>query len=267
VAGNPLAVTFVSFTTALAPGTVNLPTAATVSANPPTLFANGLTTSQVTISNITRNGTPVPNGTVIAVTASPAFSASLGGTISGASVGTSVDGRFLLFSTFGAQVVVTYTSPNLGLVDSGAGGQASVQVASVDLDTRPVGLIGSGSVTLLGASSALGSANPTTLPANGTATSALTITVRDSASNLVPDGTRIGVTAASVFTTSAGGTILGGTTSSVDPRIQVFTTSGGQIVATYRAGTSPGSAVIQNAAVDGNGLALRNLGQINISLQ
>ncbi len=267
VAGNPLAVTFVSFTTALAPGTVNLPTAATVSANPPTLFANGLTTSQVTISNITRNGTPVPNGTVIAVTASPAFSASLGGTISGASVGTSVDGRFLLFSTFGAQVVVTYTSPNLGLIDSGAGGQASVQIASIDLDTRPVGLIGSGNVSLLGANSALGSASPTTLPANGTATSALTITVRDSTNNLVPDGTRIGVTAASVFTTSAGGTILGGTTSSVDPRIQVFTTVGGQITTTYRTGTSPGSAVIQNAAVDGNGLALRNLGQINISLQ
>jgi YD repeat-containing protein len=267
VAGNPLVSASFSFTTELAPGTINLPTGATVSANPPQLFANGLTTSQVTISNITRNGVLVPNGTLIAVTAVPAFSASLGGTISGPSVGTSVDGRFLLFSTFGAQVVVTYTSPNLGLQDSGASGQAAVQVASIDLDTRPVSQIGIGQVSLLGASTAIGSATPTSLVANGTATAALTITVRDSASNLVPDGTRIGVTAASVFSTSAGGTILGGTTSSVDPRIQVFTTVGGQISATYRAGTSPGTAVLQNAAVDGNGLALRNLGQFFITLQ
>lgn len=267
VAGNPLVFTAFSFTTVLAPGTINLPTIATVTANPPTLFANGLTTSQVTISNIALGSTLVPNGTSIAVTAAPAFSASLGGTISGPSTGTSVDGRFLLFSTFGAQVVVTYTSPNLGLVDSGAGGQASVQVASIDLDTRPVRAIGFGNVTLLGANSAIGSSTPTSLVANGTSTAAITFTVRDSANTLVPDGTRIGATAASVFSISAGGTILGGTTSSVDPRIQVFTTSGGQITATYRAGTSPGTAVIQGVSVDGNGLALRNLGQFFITLQ
>ena len=267
VAGNPLSAASVSFTTVLAPGTINLPTAATVTANPPQVFANGLTTSQVTISNINRGGVPVPNGTLIAVTAAPAFSASLGGTISGASVGTSVDGRFQLFSTFGAQVVATYTTPNLGLQDSGASGQAAVQVASIDLDTRPVSLIGIGFVSLVGANSAIGSSTPTSLVANGTSTAAITFTVRDNANNLVPDGTRIGVTAASVFSTSAGGTILGGTTSSVDPRIQVFTTVGGQISATYRAGTSPGTAVIQGAAVDGNGLALRNLGQFFITLQ
>jgi hypothetical protein len=162
---------------------------------------------------------------------------------------------------------VTYTSPNLGLQDSGTSGQAAVQVAAIDLDTRPVNLIGSGQISLLGASTAIGSSTPTSLVADGTATAALTITIRDSTNNLVPDGTRIGITAASVFSTSAGGTILGGTTSSVDPRIQVFTTVGGQISATYRAGTSPGTAVIQNAAVDGNGLALRNLGQFFITLQ
>lgn len=269
MAGNPLGATSIGFTTVLAPGTTNLPTNATVTANPPQVFANGLTTSQVTISNINLGGTLVPNGTVIAVTAAPAFSASLGGTISGSSVGTSVDGRFLLFSTFGAQVVVTYTSPNLVQQDSGASGQATVQVASIDLDTRPVSLIGSGQVSLRGASSAIGFSTPTSLVANGTATAAITVTVRDSAGNLVPDGTRIGITAASVFSTSAGGTILGGTTSPVDPRIQVFTVSGGQgqISATYRAGTSPGTAVIQSAAVDGNGLALRLLGQFFITLQ
>lgn len=267
VAGNPLVSASVTFTTVLAPGTVNLPTIATVTANPPQVFANGLTTSQMTISNILQGSTLVPNGTLIAVTAAPAFYPSLGGTISGASVGTSVDGRFLLFSTFGAQVVVTYTAPNLGLQDSGASGQVYVQVAAIDLDTRPVSLIGTGNVSLLGASGASGSSTPTSLVANGTSTAALTVTVLDGASNPVPDGTRIGITAASVFSTSAGGTILGGTTSSVDPRIQVFTTVSGQITATYRAGTSPGTAVIQGVSVDGNGLALRNLGQFFISLQ
>lgn len=267
VAGNPLTNVSVSFTTALAPGTTNLPTSATVTVNPPQLFANGLTTSQVTISNIKNGGTLVSNGTLVAVTAAPAMAASLGGTISGPSVGTSVDGRFLLFQTLGAQVVVTYTTPNLGLTDSGASGQALVQVASVDLDTRPVSLIGSGSVSLFGANSTIGSATPSTLSANGTATAALTVTVRDGAGNLVPDGTRIGLTAAPVFSPSVGGTILGGTPSAVDPRIQVFTTVGGQVTATYQATTTPGTVVIQGAAVDGNGLALRNLGQFVITLQ
>ena len=55
--------------------------------------------------------------------------------------------------------------------------------------------------------------------------------------------------------------------STVDPRIQVFTTVSGQITATYRAGTSLGTAVIQGVSVDGNGLALSNLGQFFISLQ
>ncbi len=268
VAGNPLAFTGISFTTALAPGTMNLPTSATVVANPPQLFANGLTTSQVTISNIKNGSTLVPNGTQIAVSADPSLSAgSLGGTISGASVGTSVDGRFLLFQTLGGQVVVTYTSPNFGLVNSGASGQGTVEVAAIDLSTRPASLIGSGSVSLLGASSAVGTATPSTLPANGTATAALTVTVRDGAGNLVPDGTRIGLTAAPVFTPSVGGTILGGTASPVDPRIQVFTTVGGQITATYQAGPTPGTVAIQGAAVNGSGVALRLLGQFSLTLQ
>jgi large repetitive protein len=302
VAGNPLVSTSVGFTTLLAPGTTNLPTLATVTSNPPQLFANGLTTSQVTISNIVRGSTPVPNGTIIGVTASPTFSASLGGTISGPNVGTSVDGRFLLFSTFGAKVTVTYTSQNL--VDQGfsSTGQGLIQAVSVDLDTRPVGLLGSGSVTLTGPSSALGSSNPASVVVNGilTATSTITFTqIKDAQGNIVPDGTRIGIRVASLFNNSlipaAGGggggtggsapvdigsawngtgtlvpagTIVGGTASSVDPNVRIFTTVGGQISGTYQSPSAfiTGGIAIQAVAVDATGLPVRSVGQTFVSL-
>jgi hypothetical protein len=302
VAGNPLASTSVNFTTLLAPGTTNLPISATVTPNPPLLFANGLTTSQVTISNIRNtSGALVPNGTIIGVSAAPDFSG-LGGTISGPSVGTSVDGRFLLFSTFGAQVTVTYTSPNL--VDQGfsSTGQGFIQAVSVDLDTRPVGFIGSGGVTLSGPSSALGSANPTSLVVNGLLTATSTITfsqIKDGSGNLVPDGTRVGIRVASLFNNSlipeAGGggggtggsasvdigsawngtgtlvpagTIVGGSASSVDPNVRIFTTVGGQISVTYQSPPAfiTGNIVIQAVAVDATGLPVRSLGQTAVNL-
>jgi hypothetical protein len=299
VAGNPLAAASVSFTTALAPGTTNLPTGASLVVNPPTLFANGLTTSQVTIT-VTRNGVLVPNGTRVAVSAHSSLSSgSLGGTISGASVGTSVDGRFLLFETFGGQFVVTYTPPDLVGQGFSTSGQASIQVYSIDLDTRPVSLLlfGAASVTLTGPSTAVGSANPTSLAANGSATSTITFNqIKDTAGNLVPDGTRIAVRIASLynstFTFEAGGggggggaidigaawngtgtllpagTILGGTASATDPNVKIFTTTGGQITATYQApfANITGGIAIQAVAVDHAGLPVRSLGQTSVTL-
>jgi hypothetical protein len=300
VAGNPLTGTSIGFTTVLAPGTTNLPTGATVASNPPQVFANGLTTSQMTIT-VTRNGTLVPNGTTIAVSADPSLvGGALGGTISGASVGPSVDGRFLLFQTFGSQVVVTYTPPDL--VDQGfsTSGQTSIRVYCIDLDTRPVSMIGSGSVTLTGPSSAVGSANPTTVKANGSSTSTITFNqIKDSVQSLIPDGTRIGIRVASLYNSSysleaAGsgggsgsgspadigsawngtgtlvpaGTISGGTTSAADPTVQIFTTMNGQVTATYQSPFAfiTGSIVIQAVAVDGTGLPVRFLGQTFVTL-
>ena len=296
VAGNPLSSTTLGFTTAIAPGTTNLPTAATLVVNPPQLYANGLTTSQITIT-VTRNGVLVPNGTTIAVSADPSLSGSLGGTISGASVGTSVDGRFLLFQTLGGQVVVTYTSPDLVAQGFSTSGNASILAYSVDLDTRPVGQLGTGSVTLTGPSSAQGSANPTSIAANGSTSSTITFSqVKDTNGNVVPNGTKIGIRVASYYhtgylfsngggtSTSIGnawegppgvpgtlepaGTILGGTASPADPNVRIFTTTSGQVTAVYQSPNAniTGGIVIQAVAVDANGLPVRVLVQTGVSL-
>jgi adhesin/invasin len=137
----------------------------------------------------------------------------------------------------------------------------------VDADGRPVNLIGQGAATLFAIGNATVTASPTTLPANGTSTSSITVTVRDRNNNLVPDGTKIGLTAAAIFQASVGGTITGGTTSTGDPRVQIFTTAGGQITAMYQAGTSPGTAVIQAVTVDALGRPTGQAGFASITLQ
>jgi hypothetical protein len=257
-----------SFTTVLAPGTGTLPTNATVTLNPGSLFANGLIPTTAIISNININGTPVPNGTIIAVTAAPAYNqASVGGAISGPSVGTSPDGRFVLFSTLGASVTVSYTPPDLTALPPNQTASGVVQVASIDADGRPVNLLGQGTAQLFAIGSATISASPTAIPANGTSTSSLTIVVRDRNNALVPDGTRVGVTAEPIFRTSVGGTIVGGTVSTGDPRIQIFTTSGGQFTATYQSIATPGTAGVQAVTVDGLGRPTGQAGNVSITLQ
>ncbi len=270
IAGNPLASAVTSsFKTALAPGTTNLPTTATVTVNPGSLFANGQISTTVTISNISAGGVLVPNGTLIAVTADPAFtSSSTGGTISGSSTGSSADPRFQLFSAFGAKVTISYTPPDLTGQGIGTLGSATIQAASVDLDNFPVGLIGSGTVSLFGINSVTISANPTVVPADGSSTSQLSVTVKDVNGNLVPDGTRIALTAAPIFNqVSAGGAILGGTASAADARVKIFTTAGGQFTATYQAPLNPGTglAVIQVMSIDVGGRPTALVGAASIN--
>ena len=223
--------------------------------NPASPFPNGVIATTVIVTNVNRNGIVVPNGTIIGITAKPAFTASAGGTISGPSTGTSPDSRFLLFSTVGGGITVSYTPPDLTSLGPGTGVNGVVQVASVDLDGRPELLIAQGAATLFGIQSVTLTASATTLPADGTSTAAVSATFRDHNGNLVPDGTRVGLTAAPIFTASAGGTIEGGTTSAGDARVRIFTTTGGQISATYRAPTNRGSgqAVIQAVTVDAAG--------------
>ena len=142
-----------------------------------------------------------------------------------------------------------------------------VQVAAVDADGWPVNLIGQGTATLFGVQSATISASPTSIPANGSSTSSLTVTVRDRNNALVPDGTKVGLTAAAIFQSSVGGTIVGGTTSVGDPRIQIFTTAGGQFTATYQSATSPGTATIQAVTVDALGRPTGLAGTTSMTLQ
>lgn len=113
-----------------------MPTGAAGAVNPARLFADGQTTTTVTITNINRNSVLVPNGTVVAVTAQPVYSASAGGTILGGTP--SPDPRFKLFTTVGAAVTLTYQSPLLDL-GTGSTTTATIQVAAADAAGTPLG--------------------------------------------------------------------------------------------------------------------------------
>ena len=271
VAGNPLPNQMnSSFTTELAPGTSNLPDAATITINPLSLFANGQIATTVTVTNINRSGTPVPNGTLIGVTADPAFVlTSVGGVISGNSAGTSSDPRFLLFSTEGASVTVYYTPPDLDWLMPGATTGGIIQMASLDLDNKPVSLIAKGTATLFRIKTVAMTAVPTSLPADGISQSNLEATVRDNLGNLVPDGTMVGITVAPIFTnTTASGAIIGGTASNKDGRVRIFTTTGGRFTFSYQSPNSrgPGYEVIQAMTTDKDGYPTGLISTLNINL-
>jgi len=275
-AGNPLLSPFASgFTVAESPNTDIQPTRATITVNPKSMFADGKTPTTVIISDINNNGTPVPNGTVVAVTVDPAFvRGSVGGVVSGASTGVSPDTRFTLFETYGAKVEFSYTPPDMTWMPPGSLAYGVIQLASVDAEGRPVRLVASGDATLYGIDDAKVQTQGVyvigtiiTYPTGSTVLapgegllevndpykyledidyvvvgtewhdlepSTVTVTVKDREGNLVPDGTRVGLTAAPVYTfNTVGGRIEGGTPSRVNADVQIFTTRDGQFTATY----------------------------------
>ena len=117
-------------------------------------------------------------------------------------------------------------------------------------------------------------ATPNALFANGQTITRVTIdSIADANGFLVPDGTRVAVTAAAAFQqTSAGGTILGGTTSTADPRFTVFTTANGRVRFDYQSPAlvlAPGfsaSSVIQVANLTPAGIPSNLIGISPITL-
>ncbi len=259
IAGNYLTTRFSSsFWAAETPNLEIEPTSATIMINPQSLFADGTISTTVIVSNINNSGTAVPNGTIIAVTADPAFvQNSVGGTISGASIGISPDTRFTLFETYGAKVEFSYTPPDLTGIQPDTLAYGTIQVASVDADNRPVRLVASGTAMLFHIRSATITADPNTFNIGQQGTSTITVIVKDRDGNIVPDGTKVGLTVAPIFVSSTmGGAIEGGVTSSVDSRVQIFTTTGGQFTATYitpSQTSSAGDETIQAVTVNNDG--------------
>jgi len=190
-------------------------------------------------------------------------------TSSSTSSGVSIDGRFLLVQTRGAKINFFCTPADLTGMEANSRATTTVQIAAVDSDTRPVAMIASGNVTLLGVGKSTVTADPASVPADKTSTSTLSVSVRDGDGNPVPDGTPIGLTAAPLYArTSAGGSIIDGTTSAGDGRVRLFTTLGGGFVATYRAPGARGSgaAVIQILTVDAQGRPTSIAGATTVDL-
>ncbi len=117
-------------------------------------------------------------------------------------------------------------------------------------------------------------ATPNALFANGQTITRVTIdNIADANGFLVPDGTRVAVTAAPAFQqTSAGGTILGGTTSAADSRFTIFTTASGRVRFDYQSPMlvlAPGfsaSAFIQVANLTPLGIPVSLIGSSPVTL-
>jgi YD repeat-containing protein len=137
--GNQMAFVSSSFTTAVAPGTDlgALPDSASIFIDNNFLPADGQATTTVTITDITRGGVPVPDGTTIGVTAARMFDSSVGGTILGGTP-SGADSRVSLFTVTGGSVTLTYQAPLLSVVN----GEARIQVLSVDAVGAPMQRIG-----------------------------------------------------------------------------------------------------------------------------
>ncbi len=205
--------------------------------------APGTTTLTVTdIRDI--DGTLVPDGAKIALSAVNMASHDPVGNAIGSAGGTIVDGdpapnnaSFKVFTIEGGKVTAIYSSaPVTPAAVTGA--LAVVQMQAADADGNVLGTEAAATLDLpLRAASdrAIVGPVPSALYADrADRRSHFTVQVRDAAGKPVPDGTPVLVSAASCASTSggfcvnsAGGTILGGAAASAGSAYRLFTTQGG----------------------------------------
>lgn len=245
---------------------------ATATANPTSLVADRQArTSTVTITGLVdAQGRAVPDGTKVAITASAWYRLSDGGYHNGSAGGsmtggdpTPNDGAFRTYTVTNGTVTATYSSAGV-FVERGGTATAVLSVlgatpAGNRIAERPFAVA---TVTLTGLDTATFTGPATVSPGS---TTALTLTnIRDAAGNLVPDGTRIALTAAawynrdgSYHNNSAGGTIGGGVATPNDGSFRTFVVTGGQITFSF---TAPGSLNVTSviSAISADGASNRN---------
>ncbi|MEK6536620.1 MAG: Ig-like domain-containing protein, partial [Actinomycetota bacterium] len=248
---------------------------ATVSVNPTALYADGQSTTQITISGISKGGVLVPNGTQVAVTVAPIYRTdSVGGTILEGTVSPH-DSRIKILTTLGGKVSFTYQSVNLPSMAPGQTVNSFVQVAPVDALGRPNWSVNNTAIQLYRGKTAAIGVNPANLLANGTSYGNISITVSDNTGTPLPAGTPVGVTVDKVYQLSSlGGTLSGGVPSTVvaqDTRVKVYEVQpGGVINLTYTtpvlAAGQSGNAYVQVVEVNNAGLVTGLMGVQGIVL-
>lgn len=271
--------------TALATVAVQLlaPGSASVSATPVDLTANGNPNqAAVTITGLKASDgvTPVPDGALVGLTATPSVAIFNGSYVGGAggvisSAGTSSgDGtpspsnsNIGEFTVAGGKVVASYSDSG---VTAGVGetkqGYISVVPLSSSGNISTYTAIGVGSVNLHGVTSATAN-GPASMSLAANSTASVTFSgIKDSAGNTVPDGTAVAVTAAGFvainngsYVQSAGGTIVNGNSSPSGSNYKVFTTVNGSVTVTYStAGASVGTARVQILPAKPDGTLINN---------
>jgi hypothetical protein len=252
-------------------------TTAVIAATPVDLFAGDLAPhlSQLVVTGLVQSdGTPLPDGAKVNISAAGSVAtmpdgsatiASVGGTILSAGT-TPGDGTFMLsnsgytFTVAGGQVRAAYSSAQFFYqVNQTADARVFVRAAAVDggiLSSRALAVV---NIKLRGTTSATAS-GPSSLGLNGGTGTVTFSGIRDSAGNIVPDGTVVAVGAqftcavrdvAGACMSSVGGTITDGTPSGI---YKLFTVTNGSVSVTYStAGASVGTArvYITGARADG----------------
>lgn len=228
-------------------------TSATVVATPASVLADGSTRPvAVAITNLRDAlGNVLPDGTRVALSASPWYRRSDGGYSNNSAGGrfldgapTPNDGNFRTYTVSNGRIDATYaadTVPPFGPNESRSAVIAAVVANAADSRVT-VTPFAEGSVALSSAVAASAAASPSTLYADRQArTSVLTISgITDAQGVPVPDGTKVAITAAAWYRPdggypngSAGGTMLGGDPTPNDGNFRTYTVTGGQVVATY----------------------------------
>ena len=179
-----------------------------VKAVPSTLTADGVSTSEITATVTNGLGDPVDDGTIITFTSDH-------GTFSSGTA-----------TTTNGEATVTYRSPSA----KPASGTDTITAQAAN------GVTGNTSITLAGPniSTVVMSANPASIPANGTSTSSITVAVTIEGGASAPAGIPVTITIK-----SGGGSFTGGVT-----QIVKQTNDSGVAVATLISDTQAGTAVI-----------------------
>jgi hypothetical protein len=260
-------------------GTVSVqllsPGSAIVSANPADLAANGFTNqTQITVNGLLDSDgvTPIPDGAKVGLAVNSCASFfpngfcvnSIGGQILSGGVtpgdGTPApnNGNFFIFTIVGNNVHAGYADQ--GIVAGVNQTQvANVTVVSADVSSNILTRteIGIGAVNLHGTTSTTAS-GPASLHSGQTATVTFS-NIKDSAGNLVPNGTLVGVSAVSCAAffsngfcvSSTGGSITDGTVSPSNGNFKVYSVQNGSVTISYSStGASLGTANIQIVPAD-----------------
>jgi hypothetical protein len=264
----------------LALGIVPVQTVGTASATaasfPTAIFSDGNDhRSTITISNVKDlAGRPVPDGTLIGVTAASGvtyvgccYIFSAGGTILDGTPAAN-NGNFKVFPVTNGQVVVQYSSQGILVSEGERIANIAIVAVSAQNNVITTQAIGTTPVRLLAPASVAVAVAPGSLTAHSPSSSQLsqiTITDLKSADGLpMPNGAKIGISVGNAVTFingnynfSAGGTILSsgtnpddGTPAPNNGNFKVFTVSGGQVHAVYDGSTiAAGTGEVKTAIV------------------
>ncbi len=252
---------------------------ATITANPSTLRVNGSTpaTSTITITNIKDiNGTIVPDGANLALSASNMATVNPAGTPVPSAGGAFIDGttaannpNFQVYTIKNGTVTATYSTQSVTAAPV-SGTVAVIQMQAADATGNVLGtrVVSSQDINIRASTdTAIVSVSPGSLYADrGDHRSQVTVVLYDGSGNVLPDGTQAAISvqadesiAGGSYVASAGGSLLNIPVYPANGNFALGTMSGGQIVFEYsdagvyqgRNQTSP--AVIQVVPIGNNG--------------